>query len=142
MSTKRSSPHREDRNSGTLLEDHCDLDLARLACQGEKAAWDALYLRHWNFLWHFARERLKLPQELHGSKQQELSGHAITAEQFVNEIYVLMWQRKRFCSYEGRAQFRQWYAAVAANIFSDLCRQERKALPSGKRIPFEEEDDE
>jgi len=144
MSTKRSSPHSGDTSSDTRLEDYRDPDLARLACQGTKEAWDALYLRHKDFLQWFARERLKLPQELTTTNRRGVEGSAITVEQFMNEVYIRMWDRngRRFCSYKERASFPWWYEAVAANIYSDLCRQERRANPSGKRIPFEDEDDE
>lgn len=142
MGARRSFPHSKEITSGRGLEGYSDRQLAQLACQGTKEAWQVLYLRHKDFLWQFARFQLKLPQELSEAGRRELKGSAITAEQFMNEVYVRMWDRKRFCSYEGRAAFQWWYAAVAANIYSDLCRQERKGLPPGMLVPLEEGDDE
>jgi DNA-directed RNA polymerase specialized sigma24 family protein len=101
-----------------------------------------LYCRYWDFLWWFARERLKLPQELHGNRQQGLSGQAMTAEQFVNEVYVIMWDKKKLCSYKGTAQFRWWYAAVAQTVYSDLLRQKRRENPPGIPVLLDEEEDE
>ncbi len=119
-----------------------DPELAHLACQGTREAWQVLYLRYKDFLWWFARERLKLPQELGASGQRGVRGNAITAEQFMNEVYIIMWDKKKLCSYKGTAQFRWWYEEVAQTIYSDLLRQKRKENPPGIPVPLDEEEDE
>jgi DNA-directed RNA polymerase specialized sigma24 family protein len=149
MGARRSSPHRKERTSGTSLADsrdlERDLELVRLACQGAQGAleaWKALYLHYKDFLWRFTHFQLKLPQEFGTGKRREVRGNTITAEQFLNEVYIRMWERKRFCAYKGHSSFQWWYATVVANIYSDLCREEGRNLPPGARVPLEEEDDE
>lgn len=145
----RWSPHSRERSTETSLADsrnlERDLELARLACQGgPKAleAWKVLYLLYKDFLWHFTQSRLKLSQEFGAGKRREVRGNTITVEQFLNEVYIRMWERKRFCAYKGHSSFQWWYATVVANIYSDLYREEGKNLPPGVRISLEEEDDE
>jgi DNA-directed RNA polymerase specialized sigma24 family protein len=141
MGAKRSS-HNKVATPGAGLEDFSDRELAHLACQGTQEAWQVLYLRYFEFLLSFARKQLKLSQELRGGRQQELSGRAITAEQFVNEVYIVMWDKKKLCSYKGTARFRWWYETVAQTIYSDLLRQKRREIPPGIPVALDGEDDE
>src|SRR2546425_997572 len=97
MGARRSSLHSKATSSGARLEDYSDRQLACLACQGTREAWQALYLRYKDFLWQFARSQLKLPQELGASRQRGVRGNAITAGQFMNEVYIIGSSTVRYC---------------------------------------------
>jgi DNA-directed RNA polymerase specialized sigma24 family protein len=122
--------------------------LARLACQGQKAAWDALYERHQRFLWWLATEKLHLKSERRTTVQRDRKGGTVniatsdidshgraivSAEQLLNEVYVTVWDGRKLCKFTGRAAFNTWFAIVVRNILEDLRRKESVKAGFGPR---------
>jgi hypothetical protein len=168
MGVRQSSSTKRDNRVSPHTEELSDAELARRACLQSKEAWDILYLRHWDFLYWQASQRLGLPSELSGSRRTPMRGNRedekeedlrsrkgvpygrafslrvqdITVEQFVSEVYIQIWEKRKLCSYEERAEFRWWYAVVVKNILEDLRRQQRRSGPSGQRVPLVWEDEE
>jgi len=129
--------------AATQTGDRTDGELARIACLQSKEAWDLLYLRHWDFLNWLATQRLRLPHES-GSQggTRGIRSHDVTVEQFASEVYIRVWEKRKLCSYEERAEFRWWYALVVKNILEDLRREEGRIGPPGERVPLLREDGE
>lgn len=127
----------------TQTQDRTDGELARTACLQSKEAWDLLYLRYWDFLNWLATQRFRLPYES-GSRAgaREIRGQDVTVEQLASEVYIRVWEKRKLCSYEERAEFRWWYALVVKNILEDLRREEGRIGPPGDRVPLMREDGE
>lgn len=127
----------------THTDDRTDGELARIACLNSKEAWDLLFLRYWDFLNWLATQRLRLPYETKSQGgMQEIRRQDVTVEQLASEVYIRVWEKRKLCSYEERAEFRWWYALVIKNILEDLRREEGRIGPPGERVPLMREDGE
>ena len=130
-------------SSAIHTDDRTDGELARIACLNSKDAWDLLFLRHWGFLNWLATQRLKLPDESKSPERvRAIKSHDVTVEQLASEVYIRVWEKRKLCSYEERAEFRWWYALVIKNILEDLRREESRIGPPGERVPLMREDGE
>jgi DNA-directed RNA polymerase specialized sigma24 family protein len=123
--------------------DRTDGELARIACLNSREAWELLFLRYWDFLNWLATQRFRLRSETraHGGRL-EIRGQDITVEQLASEVYIRVWEKRKLCSYEERAEFRWWYSLVIKNILEDLRREERRIGPPGERVPLMREEGE
>ena len=71
-----------------------------------------------------------------------IRSHDVTVEQLASEVYIRVWEKRKLCSYEERAEFRWWYALVVKNVLEDLRREEGRIGPPGERVPLMREDGE
>jgi DNA-directed RNA polymerase specialized sigma24 family protein len=142
--TVRPSTNKGSHESlATHTGDRTDGELARTACLSSKEAWDLLFLRYWDFLNWLATHRLRLPYETRSyDGMSEIRGRDVTVEQLASEVYIRVWEKRKLCSYEERAEFRWWYALVVRNILEDLRREEGRIGPPGERVPLMREEGE
>lgn len=96
-----------------------DAELA-LAARADAAAFDALYRRHYDHVYRYARASL---------------GHDEDAADVTQQVFVQAW--RSLGRFEGRSSFATWLFRIAHNAVVDAQRGRRAAL-SWERLPANE----
>lgn len=112
---------------------HEDMQLAASAVAGDEVALSKLLFRHHERL--VAEMGSKLPSDLRA---------CVSAEDVVQEAYVVAFQRIASFNPEDHERFYPWLASIARNRLMDAVKAQRAAKRGGGRVAVtgEQEDDE